>query len=532
MRDDRKFYGVLFVLAVLSLAMFNWGLAITDPVESNYALTAKEMLAAHNYFSPQIYGAYWYDKPIMVYWLLQISYAILGLTDFASRLPAVLCGSLTVVGVAHWARLSYGKEAGRWAGFFLLTALAFWVISRAIITDAPLLLWTLVTMYGAYRGLTEDRRSWMVVAYAGAGLACLTKGPVGLVLPGLILLVWLAVTPSVRRWRRLFDPVGILAFLAVGLPWYLWMYAEHGDAFIKGFLGLHNWTRATVSEHPRDNVWYYYLVAIPLYALPWTPLSLREIWRSRRSPDPSDRLALVWIGVTGLFYSVLATKYITYAYIAIIPLILLATKSWCQIMATEKRRAYWWLAAPAMLMILLWAGATLKWPQGDWFLFYMLCAVAIALIVRGVWSRSGAVLTAQTMLALVLVTLTIIGEGLAPFMLTRTSKQAVAVFSQLPDTQYSYHTYSASYVFYTGRIPLLLEETQSTKPSAWAGKYTMPQIQEPAFVKRIAAGESMSVWVPRTGRKSWEKESYRDKFVKIASFAGGDIYLPKTEVKK
>lgn len=63
---------------------------MTDPVESNYVETAKEMMQAGDYLSPRIFGNYWYDKPILFYLQLIAAFQIFGMTDFAARFfPAV-----------------------------------------------------------------------------------------------------------------------------------------------------------------------------------------------------------------------------------------------------------------------------------------------------------------------------------------------------------------------------------------------------------------------------------------------------------
>lgn len=71
--------------------------------------------------------------------------------------------------------------------------------------------------------------------------------------------------------KLLFNPFGIFLFIILASPWYIAMYSIHGQEFISGFLGLHNMERALVSEHPKFNVWYYYLIIVPLALLPWTP---------------------------------------------------------------------------------------------------------------------------------------------------------------------------------------------------------------------------------------------------------------------
>ena len=87
---------ICFLIAFAMFAIGNGSLPITDPVESNYALTAKEMVMSGDWLSPQIYHEYWYDKPIMIYWLIALSYKIFGFSDFAARFPAALFGALSV----------------------------------------------------------------------------------------------------------------------------------------------------------------------------------------------------------------------------------------------------------------------------------------------------------------------------------------------------------------------------------------------------------------------------------------------------
>ena len=168
---------LLFTL-VLYLAG-NQLLAVTDTAESNYALTAKEMVLSGNWMSPQIYGTFWYDKPIMVYWLLSISYTILGFTSLASRMPAILSGALSAtLLIWYMQRIRKDNVTAVWSGAMLALSLEFWVIYHAVITDSILLLFTIPTMLSGYIGVMEGNRKHLVLAYAAAGFAGLTKGPV------------------------------------------------------------------------------------------------------------------------------------------------------------------------------------------------------------------------------------------------------------------------------------------------------------------------------------------------------------------
>ena len=87
---------VLYVVWLVFFMVANNILPVTDPVESNYALTAKEMVLSGNWLSPQIYGTYWYDKPIMIYWLIALAFKIFGIADWVVRLPSAIFGACHV----------------------------------------------------------------------------------------------------------------------------------------------------------------------------------------------------------------------------------------------------------------------------------------------------------------------------------------------------------------------------------------------------------------------------------------------------
>mgnify|MGYP007127280384 FL=1 len=131
-----------------------------------------------------------------------------------------------------------------------------------------------------YLAYSEGRPHLYYGAYACAALAVLTKGPVGLVLPGLIIVLFLL-------WRKDFKSVflhiklgsGLLLFFVIAGLWYVPMYVMHGGDFISQFIGVHNVLRATVSEHPRDDVWYYYTAVFLLGFFPWVftlPLAAKK----------------------------------------------------------------------------------------------------------------------------------------------------------------------------------------------------------------------------------------------------------------
>ncbi|EKU72163.1 glycosyltransferase family 39 protein [Selenomonas sp. F0473] len=328
MNETVKYLGALILLSLLYF-WGNAGLAVTAPVEVNYAQTAKEMLAAGDYLSPRIYGGYWYDKPIFFYWELIAAFSAFGVTDFAARFfPALFAvGGLALT--YGFARRLYDERTAFWSALILGTGLLYAVLAKLILTDMSLFVFFGGTLAAFFIGYWEDRRAYFYIAYACAGLATLTKGPIGLLLPGLIILVFLAVRRDLGTLTRIRIPTGLLVYLAVCGPWYLYMYTVHGAAFVDTFLGIHNVLRATVPEHAQWNVWYFYLGIYFIGMFPWSfalPLALFRAWRVQPAIDIRAQFLLVWAIVVPLFFQCMATKYPTYSFPAFLPAAILTAR--------------------------------------------------------------------------------------------------------------------------------------------------------------------------------------------------------------
>lgn len=503
----RILFPLIAVVSLLFLLLGNSGLAITDPVESNYTLTAKEMVLAGDWISPRIYGVFWYDKPIFIYWMLCLSYTILGITDFASRLPGALFGAASAVLAAWymWCRTGRTAAALLFAAM-TVTSLEVWAISHSIITDQMLFFFTGATMFFAYIGLTEGKKGYVIAAYAMAGFAVLTKGPVGIVLPGLFLLVFAGLRRNMTYIKRMFPPVGIAAFLLISLSWYGTMYSLHGMDFINGFLGFNNVVRATVSEHPEFNVWYYYIVLVPVSLLPWTGPCLYGLWKQRGWNDDYVYMT-VWAAGTILFYTLMATKYPTYSYIANLPLLYIGTETILSLYDQDRHRLWTIVTGPALLFWVLFMGAAVfaktPFPMGSLTWLIVFLGGAIILLVIAQWLRAvpaiPIIIAAGTAILYGMLTF----QVLQPFYAYRSSVPLVINSPSIPDKVYVYDEYSTSFVYYTGRtatyvVPKGKEiHTPGSRSAVWAQKYRYPVETEAAILQRIAQHQPVSIIVPK-----------------------------------
>lgn len=328
---NHPYLTLLFFTLFLYLAG-NQLLAITDTAESNYALTAKEMVLSGDWISPRIYGRYWYDKPIFYYWELALSFALFGFNEMAARLPAALLGSASVLFTYWFARRTYGEKTGWLSAIILGTSVECWILSKAVITDSTLFLFMSGAVAFFYLGYTENRKYYFL-CYLFAALATLTKGPIGILLPGLACLLFLLYKKDLKEMAHVHLLSGLVLFILIAGAWYGTMCYLHGKDFLLNFIGVHNVLRATVSEHPSHNKWYFYLMIYFIGFAPWSffiPFSLFRRWKERklnlRSADDMTQLLVIYAFVIFLFFQLVATKYTTYTFPALFSLSILTAR--------------------------------------------------------------------------------------------------------------------------------------------------------------------------------------------------------------
>lgn len=497
----------IFLFALAFYSFFSWAMPVTDPVESNYALTAKEMLASGDYLSPRIYGAYWYDKPGLVYWLLLASFKLFGVGAFAARLPMAIAAALSLAFFYWFVRRFFARDAALWGALTLATSLQFWLLGKLVVTDMALFLFDGAALGWLYAALRTGGRFFALAAWGAAGLAVLTKGPVGIVLPGMIAAAYLL--PGRRRalWRRLRPLGGLGVFAAVALPWYAYMYAAHGGAFVEGFLGLHNVGRALVSEHPDDNVFYYYLLVVPVCLLPWSGLFLCSLfWRGTPAEAAEGGAFLkAWFWGVVLFYSLMATKYPTYAFLALFPAAALMGLRLAALLSRAPRRSFWlWVTAPLALELAALGGAAVRFAPEAWraasgAVFAALLLAVLLLQLRGSGRRVACGAVCASALASLWLSFAVLpeaarlrsAEGLAHL----TPGAAVAC----------YEDYQTSAVFYTGRPIVKLQEA-GRGGGVWAGKHTMPCESAAAFAADTR-GKAAYVFVFRDKDERFRRSS-------------------------
>ena len=307
----------VLTLLLLSSLTFLLGLgtqAITDADEAFYAEAAREMVEGQDWITPHFNYEERWQKPILYYWFTAAAFAGTEATEFMARLGSALSGIGVVLLTWATARRLTGSDAGAWiAGAIAATCFGYFMMARAALPDLPLACFVTAAIWCALCASERTERApaaWAALAGLAAGLGFLTKGPIAVVLPAIVLLpIWwrerrhVVIRPSQAA-------LALLIFVIAGLPWYLAMFSRHGTAYLQSFFVGDNLERfATTRYNDVRAVWYYVPILLGgllpwtmfLLVLPWRPL--RAIARRRRTLTDAEWRLLIWAGMPLLLFT-------------------------------------------------------------------------------------------------------------------------------------------------------------------------------------------------------------------------------------
>ena len=324
---------IILLLAVLSAYLYFFQLnrmALTDPDETFYAQTAKEMVQKGEWLTPTLYGKPQFEKPILFYWLVEISYKIFGINEFGSRFPSAVFGFLGIVGIYLLGRSLFNNRAGILSAVVLATSIEYIALSVACVTDMVLFVFMLFGALFFFYGQAKNKSYFYILSSAAFALATLTKGPVGLVLPVFIIALHLLITRDLsvfRKWSTLL--LSAVVFAVVALPWYIIMYKLYAKDFIDAFFGFHNVTRFFVPEHKTGSQFYYNIPVILGGFVPWTAFLPLGFWHIFRIKEKKQSIfILLWFFIIFIFFSISSTKLPTYIFPCFVSLALIIGKLW------------------------------------------------------------------------------------------------------------------------------------------------------------------------------------------------------------
>ena len=375
----RQLFAILAFVLVVRLSTLGM-YPLTDTTEARYGEIARKMLETGQWIVPQFdYGIPFWGKPPLSFWLTAISYKLLGVTEFAARIPSLLIGVAVCALTFLLASSRNGTDHGLRASVVLATTLLMMVGAGGVMTDPAMTFGTALSMTAFWFGLAKRNRLWGYLFFVGLAIGLLAKGPVASVLTLGPVGLWAIATGRVREaWTRLPWMAGLMLAALLVVPWY--GAAElTTPGFLNYFLVGEHWLRFTVRGWKGDlygashaetpgTIWLYAALA----TLPWSAwLAWQWVrrgaairWRPARGGDGWLAYLLCWTLMPVVFFTFARNILPTYVMPGLVGFALLVAE------AVRQRRPrgpdypflLTSLATPAFALLLVF----FVWPQAGY----------------------------------------------------------------------------------------------------------------------------------------------------------------------
>lgn len=319
---------MLVVLAMFAwLAGMAWLRPLMAPDEGRYAGVAFEMLRSGDWLVPRLNGLPFFHKPPLFYWIAASAMSLFGISEWAARLPSVIGATIAAAGLWLFVRRWMNETLALWSVAVVGTMPFFYVGAQFANLDmlvAGCISATLLLAAHAVlaREASQPFRWPLAGAFAMAALGVLSKGLIGLVLPGLVFLAWCGATGRLRCVSLLAWPPGWAIFVLLAGPWFVLMQLRYPE-FFDYFIVTQHVRRFAASGFNNERPFWFYLPVVAGLTLPWFGWLAVGVWRRRgiggRLSD-TDWLMAIWLVVVMVFFSMPRSKLIGYVLPALPPL--------------------------------------------------------------------------------------------------------------------------------------------------------------------------------------------------------------------
>jgi 4-amino-4-deoxy-L-arabinose transferase-like glycosyltransferase len=253
---------ILLGLCVVFFFLGNGLISLTHP-ELFYSLVTKEMSEKASLMTPYAFGQPNFERPILTFWFLRLADWVGGINSASLRFFPSLFAMMGVVGVYCLGLIGFKNERKAfWSAIVLCSCVLYIVLAKMVLTDmifAVLVLYSILFFYIAYSNPAKKTIA-IIWFYIFAALATLCSGPLGIIIPELIVILFLLYRRQISFLTDRIFLGGFLVFMAIASPWYVAMIIKYGQPFIHEFFG----------QYAKNDTWYFYPITIVAGLFPWT----------------------------------------------------------------------------------------------------------------------------------------------------------------------------------------------------------------------------------------------------------------------
>ncbi|MFW9615631.1 ArnT family glycosyltransferase [Aquabacterium sp.] len=324
---------LLWVFLLVMAAIRPLGL----PDEGRYAEIGRWMVQSGDWLTPRLNGSPFFHKPPYLYWMEASTISLFGTHILTARLAPVMHGGLMLGMLYVMVQRIAGVDLARRASLMLGTSLAFLVGGQYVNHDMVVASWISAAIWcfaWAIDGRERPHTGWALAGYAACGLGIMTKGLIGLALPGLVLLIWLIWTRQVHKLITLPWLRGLLIFGAIVVPWFA-LAEKSSPGMLNYLFGTQQFQRFTGTTFNNVHPWWFYWVGLLGMLCPWAFFAAYQALKpgSTRPQEPDGApvlsrnwllLCAIWLVAILTFFSIPKSKLIGYALPVMPPLAVLA----------------------------------------------------------------------------------------------------------------------------------------------------------------------------------------------------------------
>jgi 4-amino-4-deoxy-L-arabinose transferase-like glycosyltransferase len=278
-----KHIPILFLLFFLGFFAHLGNVPLFDADEGLYTEVTREMLANQDFATVQLNGIPFFHKPPLFFWSQAASIRILGLNEFAMRLPSSLAALLWAVSIFLFARRCYDTRTAWHATLFMASSLLINLVGRAAAPESLANLFLTLTLLNIYKFYHTGNKRYVYWLFMFAGLGVLTKGTAAILIPFAVTVVFFGLQ---KKWhdliRLLLNPVGLIVFGLIVIPWYLAEFMLHGEAFLSELLLLQKAESLDLNLIGGTLPYYWYPLFLFIGLLPNSGLLLKAVFRIKQ----------------------------------------------------------------------------------------------------------------------------------------------------------------------------------------------------------------------------------------------------------
>ena len=322
---NSHFTALLYWAAMLFIWFFALGLRdLISTDEGRYADIAMEMLQTGDWITPRLNGLLYFEKPPLQYWASAIGFSIFGFNDFTARLWPGLTGFLTVISVWFTAKRLWGSLAGEYAALVVVSCAWMFTNSHFLTLDMGVSFFLALSLccFLLAQDAQESHQQawWMRACWAAMAGATLSKGLIGLLIPGASLFFYSVINRDIKPWLRMQWISGLSIFLLLAAPWF-YLVSVRNPEFAQFFFIHEHVERFLTTTHQHEGPLWFFIPDLLIGLLPWTSLLFVMLiagWRKtdldgdKKSVFNPKRFLIVWCGFIFVFFSISGSKLPSY----------------------------------------------------------------------------------------------------------------------------------------------------------------------------------------------------------------------------